>query len=64
MAFKVNKVLEVPNNPFRRSVETAILRATEEFLGQKLDWVEHRELKGDGKVRRFLVEKAYNMRDK
>lgn len=65
MAFLINKAVTLPVTPFQHSVDMPILKATEKLVGQRLDWVEFKEIKSDDpRKRRFIVERAFNYRDK
>lgn len=64
--FRINKILAIPDNPFRReAIDLKILELVEKICPFKpVSFVEKKELtKANGK-RRFLIVAAHGMRDK
>lgn len=63
--YKIDKILVIPGNPFRKeSVDLKILQAVEKLVPFTVSHVDYKELAPQGSKRRFHLKSAMGMRDK
>lgn len=65
MSYKINKIITIPETPFKQSIDLQLIKLCETITPfRPISYLQYKKLKPKAGKLRFLIEKAFNERDK